>query len=299
MKRKFSLLLLFIPFFHQTVFSKTQSAENTHSATAMVQDKSVPTGFIGQVLYISAADDTMIFVSSENIPAAIFISVFNAKTAKWSAPEQIVFSDEILKNKCPKVTAGKELFVALKNKKGKTDLYSFYYNNWKCSNLSKLNENINTGNNEKSACLSEDGNTLYFSSDRKGGKGGYDIYKSEKLENGGWGTAQNLGGIINTKSDEDTPFILSDNVTLYFSSKAHSSIGGYDIFSSTLSEEGIWTAPESAGTSINSKGDELCFYLTSNEKRGFYSSSDNSFSQTGLYIFESRNFQQELSIINQ
>lgn len=299
MKRRFFILLFFIPFFQQTIFPETQRDENASSVTSAFQDKPVSTGFTGQVLYVSAADDTLVFVSSENIPATIFISVFNAKTAGWSIPEQIIINNDMSKNKCQKVMAGKELYVSLKNKKGKWDLYSFLYSNGKCGDLTKLNDKINTANNEKSACLSEDGNTLYFSSDRKGGKGGYDIYKSEKMENGEWGTAQNIGMVINTKSDEDAPFILSDNVTLYFSSKTHCSIGGYDIFNSTLSEEGIWTAPESAGTSINSKGDELYCYLTSNEKKFFFSSSDNTLSQTVLYIFELRTSQQELTVIKQ
>lgn len=299
MKKKFPLLLLLLPFFHQTIFSKTQRAENASSVSSTFQDKPVSTGFTGQVLYVSAADDTLAFVSSENIPATIFISVFNAKTAKWSILEQIILNNDISKKRCQKVMTGKELYVSLKNKKGKLDLYSFLYINGKCGNLNKLNDNINTAYNEKSTCPSEDGNTLYFSSDRKGGKGGYDIYKSEKMENGEWGTAQNLGMVINTKSDEDAPFILSDNVTLYFSSKTHCSIGGFDIFNSTLSEEGIWTAPESAGTSMNSKGDELYCYLTSNEKKFFFSSSNNTLSQTVLYIFELKTSQQELTIIKQ
>ena len=168
--------------------------------------------------------------------------------------------------------------------------------NGKCYNLKKVNDNINTGNNVKSACVTVDGNTLYFSSDRKGGYGGYDIYKSEKMSNGDWSVAQNLGANINTKSDEDAPFMLTDNVTLYFSSEAHGAIGGFDIFNSTLSEEGIWSTPESAGISVNSKDDELYFYLTTDEKLLFYSSS-NDVSQTELTIFEFINYQQEFSII--
>jgi hypothetical protein len=299
MKRNLFPLLIFIALFCQTVFCKILSAHNLTTAIGSTFEKPMATGFAGQVLYVSESNDTLLFVKSENIPAEIFISVFDFKTTKWSAPVQIIFNDEISNDNTTNNAVKKELFVSLKNKKGKLDLFSFKYINGICSNLSKLNENINTSGNEKSACISDDHNTLYFSSDKKGGNGGYDIYKSERLENGEWGTAQNLGAGINTKSDEDTPFILPDNVTLYFSSKAHGSIGGFDIFNSTLSEEGIWSIPENAGTTVNSMGDEQFYYLTADEKIFFYSSSTSDISQKELNIFEFVNYNQDYTIKNQ
>jgi hypothetical protein len=292
MKRNVFPLLLLI-----TIFIRTLSAENSIAAILPSLEKPLATGFSGQVLYVSESNDTLIFVKSENIPAEIFISVFDSKTNGWSMPVKINF-DEIVSENSMNSDAGKELFVSLKNKKDKLDLYSFIYSNGKCRNLRMLSNTINTSYNEKNACLSDDHNTLYFSSDKKGGKGGYDIYKSEKLENGEWGVAQNLGSIINTKYDEDSPFILSDNVTLYFSSTAHGAIGGYDIFNSTLSEDGIWSVPENAGAAINSKGDDQNYFLTNDEKIFFYSSTSNDISQKEMNIFEFVNFQQEYSIKN-
>jgi len=287
-------MLIFMALFYQAIFCEILYADNLITAMGSIFENPMATGFAGHVLYVSESNDTLLFVKSENFPAEIFISVFDSKTDKWSASEQIVFCNEITNENSG--SSKKKLFVSLKNKRGKFDLYSFMYCNGKCSNLSKLNENINTSGNERSACVSEDHNTLYFSSDKKGGNGGYDIYKSERLESGEWGTAQNLGAGINTKSDEDTPFILSDNVTLYFSSKAHGSIGGYDIFNSTLSEEGIWSSPENAGTTVNSMGDEKFCYLTADEKIFFYSSSTKNILQKELNIFEFVNYNQEYTI---
>ena len=294
--RKRYFILLVVSFYCITTFAN--SSNNAKSSPVVSQKRHMPNGFSGQTIYISNTDDTMLFVSSNKLPAEINMSVFDTKTVMWSTPVQIALSIDESKNISLKKSAGKELFISLKNKKGKLDLYSFYYNKGKCSSLQKLNDKINSEYNERNACLSDDGNTLYFSSDRKGGKGGYDIYKSERMENGDWGTAQNLGDAINTKSDEDSPFMLSDNATLYFSSEAHGSTGGFDIFNSTLSEEGAWSTPENVGTSINSKGDELYFYLTDDEKLLFYSSSNN-ISQTEFTIFEFINYQQEFTVVNQ
>ena len=84
-----------------------------------------------------------------------------------------------------------------------------------------LNENINSTFSENSVSISPDGNTLYFSSDRPitADKTDLDIYYSKKDRRGEWGTAKNIGSVINTEFDEDGPFIDYDGKTLYFSSK--------------------------------------------------------------------------------
>jgi hypothetical protein len=79
----------------------------------------------------------------------------------------------------------------------------------------KLSKNINSKYWEMHACLSKDGKIIYFSSDRKGGFGGFDIYKSEINSEGEWGKAINLGPTINTKFDDDTPFIIWE-VSIFF-----------------------------------------------------------------------------------
>ncbi|MBA3682694.1 MAG: PD40 domain-containing protein, partial [Bacteroidetes bacterium] len=91
-----------------------------------------------------------------------------------------------------------------------------------------LNTNINTDSWEGSCSISADGRYLYFASERPGGFGGRDIWISEQL-NGDWGPAKNLGPNVNTKYDDDAPFIHPDGITMFFSSKGHLSIGGYDI----------------------------------------------------------------------
>lgn len=166
---------------------------------------------------------------------------------------------------------GKGLFI-YKDDGGDGNIYVSYFKNDEWSVPKKLSSEINSKAWETHACLSPDGNTLYFVSNRKGGYGGRDIYTSEKLANGKWSKAVNMGPKINTEYDEESPFILPDGVTLYFSSKGHESMGGFDIFTSTLSEEGLWSEPENIGYPINTTDDDVFYVPTKDEKHAYYSS---------------------------
>jgi tetratricopeptide (TPR) repeat protein len=135
-----------------------------------------------------------------------------------------------------------------------------------------LTPNLNTENWETHISLNYNQNVMYFVSDRPGGFGGRDIYKMVKDERGFWGSLQNLGEKINSKYDEDAPFIAADG-KLYFSSNGTNSAGGFDIFVSELDKDGNWTMAKNLGFPINSLGDDLYFTTTLDGKKGYYSSS--------------------------
>lgn len=136
----------------------------------------------------------------------------------------------------------------------------------------KLPAPINSNDLEPSACFSSDGQTLYFSSNRPGGYGGIDIYVSEK-EGVNWGEPKNLGPIINTDKDEDAPFIHADGKTLFFGSKGHTNIGGYDIFYSELDlSSGKWGIPENIGYPLNTADNDTYFLWSADATRGYFSS---------------------------
>ncbi len=137
----------------------------------------------------------------------------------------------------------------------------------------KLGTTVNSKAWEPSACLSLDENTLYFSSNRKGGMGGTDLYSAKRLPNGEWAQAQNLGATINTPYNEDSPFIHPDGKTLYFSSNGHKTMGGYDIFVSIFNEEkNEWSEPENVGYPINTAQDDIYFSWSADGRRCYFSS---------------------------
>lgn len=135
-----------------------------------------------------------------------------------------------------------------------------------------FNEPINSKKLELEGCYSSDVTSLYFVSDRKGGLGGADIYISHRLPNGEWGTPQNLGENINTSLDEGFPFITEDGQTLYFASKGHTGMGGFDIFKSRFdSVAQQWQKPVNIGYPVNTPDDDLMFSLSGRGRDGYLS----------------------------
>lgn len=129
---------------------------------------------------------------------------------------------------------------------------------------------FNTEFFESSACLSPDERTLYFVRATNAWSN-RDIYMCSRTVGGNWSKPIKLP--INTEYDEDAPFMHPDGKTLYFSSKGHNSMGGYDIFKVTKLASGAWSKPENMGAPLNTAGDDVYFVLSADGKRGFYSSN--------------------------
>lgn len=180
---------------------------------------------------------------------------------------------------------GQQLFI-YKDDNGDGNIYSSFLNGDEWSVPEKLGENINSKSRETHASISADGNYLYFTSDRKGGYGGLDIYVSKKLPNGKWGSVQNLGPKINTKYNEEGPFIHPDGVTLFFSSEGHNSMGGYDIFYATVDNETrTCSDPTNIGYPINSTEDDVFYMPTPDGKRAYYASyKSEGLGNTDIYL---------------
>jgi len=132
--------------------------------------------------------------------------------------------------------------------------------------------NVNSTSWEPSACISADGNTMYFVSDRQGGLGGSDIYQCNRLPNRAWSEPKNLGSTINSPYNEDSPFIHPDGVTFFFSSKGHNSMGGFDVFYSAKVADNVWAAPINMGYPINTTDDDIYFVTSSDGRRAYYAS---------------------------
>lgn len=135
-----------------------------------------------------------------------------------------------------------------------------------------LNKNINSKSHESSVSLSYDGKRLYFVSDREGGLGDRDIYYSDKDAKGEWGPAVNIGPVLNTKYAEEGVFIHPDGKSIYFSSKGHNTMGGFDIFKSVF-ENGKWSEPQNLGYPINGPDDDVFFVISGSGHHGYFASS--------------------------
>ncbi|MFM8744928.1 MAG: OmpA family protein [Cytophagales bacterium] len=134
-----------------------------------------------------------------------------------------------------------------------------------------LTSTINSSGMETTCSITPDGKVIYFASNRQGGKGGLDIWKIEQKTPGVWGQPINLGSDINTPDDEDAPFIHPDQKTLFFTSDGHATMGGRDIFKSTL-VNGKWTRPENMGYPVNTTANDNYFTLLADGKRAYFSS---------------------------
>ena len=235
---------------------------------------------------VSGDEQTLIFTRKLQFYDAIFYSV--KKDGKWSAPinltpelsvDQDFYSSSISSD-------GKRLYL-YKNDEYDGNIYESTLLDNKWGPVVKINENINTKYWESHASETKDGKTLYFTSNRKGGLGGLDIYKSEKDGSGNWGPAVNLGPNINTDFNEDTPFITPDGEALYFSSYGHFSMGGYDIFYSSLFDNGEWSTPLNMGYPINTTDDDL-FYMPVKDGNFAYRSlfSESGYGKRDIFRLE-------------
>ncbi|MFH0865170.1 MAG: hypothetical protein V1904_03185 [Bacteroidota bacterium] len=216
----------------------------------------------------------------------IYYSVF--KDNKWQKPRKIgsrinTISSDIMSCLSPD---NSELFF-FRQVRGTYDIFvTKLSKRKKWMTPEKLGPSVNTKENEVYPFITYDGNTMLFASDRAGGYGGYDIYMSEKKSTGEWGQPFNLGSDVNSGKDDVSPALLPDG-TLYFSSTGHETMGGFDIFMTTISENGLWAKPENMGYPLNTAYDDLNFTITSADgKKGFYTSAKTGgYGESDIYMF--------------
>ncbi len=137
----------------------------------------------------------------------------------------------------------------------------------------KISGKLRSKAHESSFFIAPDSSAVYFVSNMtKNNIGGKDIYMCKLKENGKWSRPVNLGDVINTPYDEEGVSLSKDGKTLYFSSKGHNTMGGYDVFKSQMDSTGKWTTPVNMGYPINSPDDELFYYeAPDNQRFGYYS----------------------------
>ena len=177
-----------------------------------------------------------------------------------------------------------------RNGYGDCDLYfSYKFEDW--SNPVNIGENINSKKSDKQPSLSADGKYLYFVSNRKGGYGGLDIWKTEitYTKNGQirFMKPVNLGSTINTRYDEMSPFIHTDNLTLYFASNGHVGMGNYDLLlSRRVTSQSNWCNPINLGYPINTYRTENSLIVASDGNTAYYASDKSGFGKEDIFQFD-------------
>ncbi len=254
----------------------------------------INTPYIEHSPVISGDEQTLIFTSQRegttgNTQTAdgqyfedIFISKY--KNDEWQKAEPISTN---INTKTHEASIGlsfdgKHLFI-YKDDGNDGNIYISTFNDTVWSVPQPMPKPINTKYKETHACMSFDQQEIYFTSDRKGGYGGLDIYRVRKLPNGKWSKAQNLGPDINTPFDEDGPYLHPDGTTLFFASKGHKTMGGFDIFSSE-NVNGQWQKPKNIGYPINTPNDDIYYIPSVDGRRAYYSSfANNSLGEYDLF----------------
>jgi outer membrane protein OmpA-like peptidoglycan-associated protein/tetratricopeptide (TPR) repeat protein len=170
---------------------------------------------------------------------------------------------------------GKYLFFAGCNREdgfGRCDIYWAKKEGAGWTVPENLGERVNSAAWESQPSFSADGKTLYFSSNRPGGRGASDIWMTELSDNGNWSIPVNLGDSINTPAEEMAPFIHPDDKTLYFSSRGHQGMGGADLFVSRKAQAGGWMKPTNLGYPINTHADEITLVVSAKGDLAYVSS---------------------------
>ena len=245
---------------------------------------------------ISADEETIIFTARRDNSTGgkrdendngyyedIYLSV--KSNGKWQASKQLskTVNTDNHDAAAGLSSDGSKLYVYRHSGKDGGDLYEsvLFGVDWEAP--IHMNKYINTKYHESSVSLSFDGRRMYFVSNKESGLGDRDIYYSDMDVKGEWGASKNIGPVINTKYAEEAVFMHPDGVTLYFSSKGHNSMGGYDIFKSTLLN-GVWSAPENLGYPINGPDDDVFFVVSGSGSRAYFASSKTGgFGEKDLY----------------
>ncbi len=218
-------------------------------------------------------------------PERIFVSHFDNN--KWSRPVAIksLFKTDGHEAGVYLSADGRYLFIYRVDIQG-MKLYRSEFDGETWSSAEKMPEPISSRYDETHISLNGDGTVAYFTSNRPGGFGGFDIYRSRLLPDGTWGTPQNLGPAINTAEDEESPMLHPDGSTLYFSSKGHNSMGGFDIFYSRESADSIWSEAVNLGYPINSADDDVFFVPTTMKNHAYLASTRFEPKVGGIDLYE-------------
>ncbi len=203
-------------------------------------------------------------------PEDVYVSNHNMKEDTWSEPNLLNFCLPKRNEATMAVSVNERRILLYEDSTGSGDVFFTDFYSGKFQEIERFpNENINSKFWESHATASPDGKKMYISSDRPGGYGGRDIYVSTLLADGKWSDLVNLGPNVNTKWDEDAPFISVDNRNLYFASNGEKSMGEFDILLSEFQVDGSLSPSKNIGYPFNATNQDLFYTTTTDGLRGY------------------------------
>jgi len=237
-------------------------------------------------------DKEQLFFTGIQTPNGEEIFIAHRNGDQWTKPENLspVINSPNNEGTCTISANGRMLVFTACGRPdsfGGCDLYVSYKNGEKWTTPRNLGSEVNSRSWESQPSLSADGRTLYFASDRAGGMGKSDIWKSELSDDNQWSLPINLGNKINTTDDENAPFIHANGGTLFFSSSGWPGFGGFDIFRIQLDDPTI-EQPANLGYPINNGADQVGLFITSDGQDAYYTDDrqDKADGRSLLYTFE-------------
>jgi outer membrane protein OmpA-like peptidoglycan-associated protein len=248
--------------FKVTSFGAPINTEYTEYNPVVSADESV-------MAYTALRPNTGKTRSGDKFIEEILISYNTSGT--WSEPKVVPVASDYQVGTAGISADGRKMLIFMGGADDPGNLFQITKDGDTWSRPGLISPTMNSKFLESTASITPDGKTIYFASDRQGGKGGMDIYKITLQPNGSWSAPVNLGAPINTADDEDAPFIHPDQKTLYFTSNGHTSIGGRDIFVSRLVNN-TWTNPVNMGYPVNTTANDNYFTLLADGTRAYFSS---------------------------
>ncbi|AGA80809.1 OmpA family protein [Echinicola vietnamensis] len=243
---------------------------------------------------LTADSKQLLFTKRDGVTPSMHEDIFtsNWDQGSWSPPKALSESINTIHNEgtCTISADGNILIYTscdAPDSFGSCDLYIAYKVGGQWQAPMNMGEKVNSRYWDSQPSLSADGSILFFSSNRRGGMGGNDIYYSVRESENSWSEPINVGESINTEFDEVSPFIYFNNELLFFASDGHMGFGGMDLFNSKI-VHGAFQQPVNLGYPINDHLDQLALFITAQQDYAYYTENslkDGALDRSYLYRF--------------
>lgn len=279
----------------QVTYTNLQIEACKSASEAMKADACYTVGDLGQLnqirvpIYnpaISGDMNTFAFMGRQKFYNGIYVSKF--LEGKWTKPYNITPSIQSDGNQHVLSVShdGTKILLAWDDE-FESDIWMTEYKNGRWYKSAPVGKPVNSKYYESHACLTPDGKTIYFTSNRNESLGEMDIFRCTKDSEGNWGELSLLGTNVNTLLNEDNPFVSPDGKRLYFSSQGHTGLGGFDIYYCEIKNDGSLGEPVNLGYPLNTPDDDFTFMPNKIDYEGylsFFSNGDED--QVNIYRFE-------------